>query len=130
MLPRFFSVKAKDTLLDAMDPCISEAVLDTVLLSDDLDSSTGVVTLEPNLFGTGSEWLPNRPRNVLLRLLRRRGRPVDSGSEVRCTAEVDCDRGDGTLVLWRVGPVRLDRRERCAKSGGLWRQILVDAAKV
>ena len=99
MLPRFLvSVGASDALLEETDAGISEAVRDTVRPID-LNSSPAVASIERVLPGAGSEWLPKSPRNGLRDLLRRRGMCDERGSEDRCMADVDCDKGDGTFVL-------------------------------
>ena len=80
MLPRFdlFSVSAMEALLDEIEGGINERVLDTVRPKD------------PSMGVTGSELLANSPRKGLRDLLKRRGMWADeSGSEARCTAEVD-----------------------------------------
>lgn len=44
--------------------------------------------------------VPNNPAKGLRRLLNLRDTSAASGG-CKCTADVDCDRGEGVTVLWR-----------------------------
>lgn len=121
MLCRFedASVAVTDAALDATDGGTMEPVRDSLRPSCRDASSCPAGDVAPrDTNDRFSRSLLNRPRSVFRRLLNlREGGCELRGSVARCSADVDCDKGDGTVVLCRCTVVKLDRRGRTGKVG-------------
>ena len=136
MLNRFTSLPSKLRLFEELSVAVTDAALEATdggMVEPERDSSwprcrdaascSNGVECPRDMSGRCSWSLLNRPRKVFRRLLNLRGGCVLSGSDARCTADVDCDNGDGTVVLCRRPEGLLIRLGRTGKVGLYRRRV-------